>query len=77
MSTGPDPLPQADTAPRRRRRNVVLWSAATVLCGALWMGTRNGLFLAGALVYGATAVVLARRLGAPPPAAPGEGKASD
>lgn len=46
----------------RRRRTVTLWAAATVLCGLGWIATRNELFLVAAFLYGAIAVLLARRL---------------
>jgi hypothetical protein len=62
MTAAPDPSSAVERAERRRRRAVAFWGAATVVCGALWIPTRNGLFLVGALLYGATAVVLARRL---------------
>lgn len=90
MTAAPDPAadPEAERAERRRRRAVAFWSAATVVCGALWIPTRNGLFLVGALLYGATAVVLARRLrgsaagtsvssrASPPPSRPRSGRRS-
>lgn len=67
----------AERAERRRRRIVAFWSVATLLCGVLWIPTRNGLFLVGALIYGATAFLLARRLRGSLSGTPADGPRSD